>query len=98
MQTVMTLSQKGAIKFPKLEDYACNVYADALAAIDINIINSTDLKLIEELRTLRSELLIIGRALWIKRSDPLSNLGFLVGRTGTDEPRSGIRAILDATT
>lgn len=83
MQTIQTLSQKLAAKMPQLADYACNLYADKLAMIDILILTLNDPDYIVELKVIREQFKTIGEALWIKKSDPLTNLGLKLGRTGT---------------
>jgi len=82
--TLQTLSQKLAAKSPALVDYACNVYAEKLAMIDLTmLLYADDPELVAELEVIRNQLKLMGEALWIKNSDVLTNLGLKVGKTGT---------------
>ena len=97
MQTLQTLSQKLAGKEPRLGDYACNIYADKIAMIDIylEVLDEREPKpvaLIAALESTRTKLKIVGESLWIRNSDVLTNLGLKVGRTGVQKPRSGRNA------
>lgn len=84
--TLQTLSQKLAAKSPALVDYACNIYADKIAMIDLTMLLYADEpELVKDLEAIREQLKTIGEALWIKNSDVLTNLGLKVGRTGIRE-------------
>jgi methylaspartate ammonia-lyase len=91
IQHIQTLGQKLAFKDPSIQDYACNVYADKIAMLDLAIENLENLKedpeLIEALKNLRENLLKKGLAIWIMKSDVLTNLGIKVGKTGIKEYR-----------
>jgi hypothetical protein len=83
MQTLQTLSQKLSNKMPNLQDFAVNAYADKIASIDLYLsLYSDDEKLVKELSILRNHYVLLGRALYIKRADVLTNLGLAVGVTG----------------
>ncbi|MCJ7767834.1 hypothetical protein MUP79_05550 [Candidatus Bathyarchaeota archaeon] len=85
-QHIQTLGQKLVSKRPELKDYACNVYADKIAALDIAIQeNKKDPDISEILNRLRTQLLRKGEAIWIMKADVLTNLGLKVGRTGVRE-------------
>jgi len=66
-----------------ISDYACNVFADKIATIDIileSLDKEKDKELIEELKVLREVLKRKGMALWLLQSDTLTNLAVKVGR------------------
>jgi hypothetical protein len=82
-QTLQTLGQKLAGKMPELQDYACNTLADKIAQIDLLLLAyADDPELVESLNEIRDKVKTVGRADYIKRSDILTNLSLLVGRTG----------------
>jgi len=87
MQHIQTLSQKLVAKqeFAHFKDYACNVYADKLALLDIIILEEQDEEIKEMLRKVWLQRKRLGEALWIMRADVLTNLGLKVGRTGVRE-------------
>lgn len=90
-QTLQTLGQKLAGKMPELQDYACNTLASQIANIDLLIAAyDDDPELLETLMQLREEFKTVGRADYIKKSDILTNLSLLVGRTGAQH-RHGTR-------
>lgn len=90
-QHIQTLGQKLVAKRPELQDYACNVFADKIAMLDIVIGQENDPDILEVLKGLRAQLKQKGEALWIMKADVLTNLGLKVGRTGVREI-SGKRA------
>ena len=100
MQHIQTLGQKLVAKTPELADYACNVFADKIAMLDIVIdtLNpETDSKkLIGLLRLTREHIKRKGEALWIMHADTLTNLGLKVGKTGIKE-LSGTKSNGDTT-
>jgi hypothetical protein len=91
MQNLQTLSQKLASKMPELADYACNIFADKLAKIDLYLAlnDNLDADFTKKLLALRQQFKIVGRATYIQRADVLTNLGLAVGRTGTRDPIKG---------
>jgi hypothetical protein len=90
-QTLQTLGQKLAGKMPELQDYACNTFADKIASIDLLILSyGDDPELVTSLTEIRDKLKTVGRADYIKKSDILTNLSLLVGRTGAQH-RHGTR-------
>jgi len=84
MQHIQTLSQKLVQKreFAHFKDYACNVYADKLALLDIIIMEEQDGEIREMLERVREQRKRLGEALWIMHADVLTNLGLKVGNTG----------------
>jgi hypothetical protein len=86
MLHIQTLSQKLASKMPQLSDYACNVFADKIAQIDIYLEAFKNFpEIVQRLKALRYRLLKIGTALWIMDADVITNLGLKVGKTGMRE-------------
>jgi hypothetical protein len=88
MQHIQTLGQKLVAKRPELGDYACNVFADKCAMLDIALEGldaEKDGELIEVLKVVREQLQRRGEAIFIMHSDVLTNLGLKVGKTGTKE-------------
>lgn len=81
-QTLQTLGQKLAGKMPELQDYACNFCAYEVSQINLVIATATDPEFIEKLKNIREKYKIVGRGLYFKRADILTNLSLLVGRTG----------------
>lgn len=88
---VQLLSQKLAAKKPLLADYACNAFADKLVNLDIAIetvektedVNVKDTQeLLGLLKAARMHLLAQGAALWIMKSNEITQLGLKVGVTG----------------
>jgi hypothetical protein len=84
-QHIQTLGQKLVAKRPELKDYACNVFADKVAMLDLAIEQQDDPEILEVLKRLRMQLLKKGEAAWIMHADVLTNLGLKVGRTGIRE-------------
>jgi len=84
-QHIQTLGQKLVSKRPELKDYACNLYADKVAMLDLEIEQQDDPEIVEVLKKLRMQLLRKGEASWIMHADVLTNLGLKVGRTGIRE-------------
>jgi len=74
------LGQKWSSQKPIIRDYACNVNADKIVALDILIEHTKEgskkRKLLEEIRKI---LLNQGEALYIKNSDTFTNLCIKVG-------------------
>lgn len=86
MQTLQTLGQKLVAKRRDLQDYACNVFADKMARIDLLLLAyEDDEEMVEWLKGLRTQIMMMGEALWIMNADVLTNLGLKVGRTGRRE-------------
>jgi len=77
---VQTLAQSVAEKEQGISDYACNIFADKLAQIDILLdLFSEDKKFTEKLKILRSIYRKIGTALWFMHAGELTNLGARLG-------------------
>jgi hypothetical protein len=90
-QTLQTLGQKLAGIHGELQDYACNTLASQVANIDLMMLfYADDVELTEALKEIRNKLITTGRADYIKKSDILTNLSLLVGRTGAQH-RHGTR-------
>ena len=89
MQNIQTLGQRWAGKEHDLpiHDYACNVYADKIAILDVYMLLYEDIDpgFVKDLGELRQRLVGLGTALWIKNSDVLTNLSVRVGKTGITE-------------
>jgi hypothetical protein len=92
MHQIQTLGQKWSYKEKNLADYACNIYARQIAALDLLIARLRRLgQPTEPQEILREELVITGTAAFIKGSDILTQLSVRVGRTGSREPQDGSR-------
>ena len=90
MGNILTLGQKATKENPELRDYACNVYAPQIAQINCMIeLFKDDAETKATLESLKNQMISLGRALWMKNSDPLTNLGALVGNAGAREPIRG---------
>ena len=89
-QTLQTLGQKLAGKMPELVDYACNAYADKIVQIELLMLQTSDEDLKKSLEEVKTQLTMVGRALYFKKADILTNLSLLVGRTGV-KGRHGTR-------
>lgn len=79
---LQTLAQSVAEREEDISDYACNVFADKIAEIDIVLMGldeNEDKELIEELNALREAYKRIGTALWFMEAGELSNLGARLG-------------------
>ena len=76
------LGQKLSARYPELKDYACNLYADKIASIDV-ILESEKLtnEDRETLEFIKKVLIKKGLALWIMKSDILTNLAIKLGKT-----------------
>jgi hypothetical protein len=86
---IQTLAQQVARKFPEVTDYACNVYADRVAHLDIVIdvlkregVSESEL---QKVRDVRQYYVKIGTALWFMQSGELSNLGAKLGSKIVEE-------------
>ncbi|MEM1590275.1 MAG: hypothetical protein QW175_07645 [Candidatus Bathyarchaeia archaeon] len=76
---LQTLAQQVARKYPYLTDYACNVYADKLAQLDVIIELADDPEEKEVLETVRKIVKRQGEALWFMQAGELTNLGLKLG-------------------
>lgn len=76
---LQTLAQQVSRKFPYISDYACNVYADKLAQLDIIIEQIDDAEAKEALEIAREILKRQGEALWFMQAGELTNLGAKLG-------------------
>mgnify|MGYP000238679118 CR=1 FL=1 len=79
---VEMLGQRWSGRDPIIKDYACNVYADKIVALDILIKRlpegSRRRRVLEEVREI---LLAQGQALWIMQADTFTQLAIKVGST-----------------
>lgn len=75
---LQTLAQQVAKKYPFISDYACNVYADKIAQLDV-LIEHVDGEAKEQLKLAREILLKQGTALWFMNAGELTNLGAKLG-------------------
>lgn len=76
---LQTLAQQVSRKLPYISDYACNVYADKLAQLDIIIEEVDDAETKEILQIARKVLKRQGEALWFMQAGELTNLGAKLG-------------------
>lgn len=92
MHQIQTLGQKWSYKEKGISDFACNIYARQIAALDLLISQLRRLgQPTEAQEFLREELVVTGTAAFIKGSDILTQLSIRVGRTGSKEPQNGSR-------
>jgi len=77
---IQYLGQRLSVKEKNLQDYACNIYAEKIALIDVikTTFPEIDPKMLD---TVREIMRIRGSALWIRNADILTNLALRVGRT-----------------
>jgi len=75
------LGQKWSSKKPHIKDYACNLNADKIVALDVLIKYTKDGKKKKLLKAIRKILLKQGEALYIQSSDTFTNLCIKVGST-----------------
>ena len=78
-QFIELLGSLWASKNPRIQDYACNLYADKLATLDLLMDEIDDEELKEDLKLIRNMLKVKGEALWIMQSDILTNLAIKTG-------------------
>jgi len=83
---LQTLAQAVARKYQDvlaITDYACNVYADRIAQLDliIEILKAEGVSKseIEEIQTVRKYYVKLGTALWFMQAGELTNLGAKLG-------------------
>jgi len=89
--TCILLGQKWSVRDPSIRDYGCNLFADKVAAIDILLEHVKDEKLRKLLQDARSILVRRGTALWIMKSDPLTQLAIRLGVTRPSIDMSKVR-------
>lgn len=75
---LQTLAQQVSRKYPYLTDYACNVFADKLAQLDV-LIEIADEEEKEILAVVREIIKRQGEALWFMQAGELTNLGLKLG-------------------
>ena len=68
-----------ASKNERIQDYACNLYADKLATLDLLLDEIDDEELKKDLELIRNILKVKGEALWIMQADILTNLAIKTG-------------------
>lgn len=81
---LQTLAQSVAEKERDVNDYACNIYADKIAKINVllELLDpETDKGFIEQLTALKQTYRKLGTALWFMQAGELTNLGARLGST-----------------
>jgi len=81
---LQTLAQSVAEKERDVNDYACNIYADKIAKINVllELLDpETDRGFIEQLNALKQVYKKLGTALWFMQAGELTNLGARLGST-----------------
>jgi hypothetical protein len=81
---LQTLAQSVAEKERDVNDYACNIYADKIAKINVllELLDpETDRGFIEQLNALKQTYKKLGTALWFMQAGELTNLGARLGST-----------------
>ena len=78
-QYIELLGSLWASKNQRIQDYACNLYADKLATLDLLMDEIDDEELKEDLKLIRNMLKVKGEALWIMQADILTNLAIKTG-------------------
>jgi len=74
------LGQKWSREEPEIRDWACNIHADKIVAIDILIEHTKKgSKKHKLLKIIREIILKQGKALYIQNADPFTNLCIKVG-------------------
>ena len=80
---LQTLAQAVARKHPEITDYACNVYADRIAQLDLFIEalkeEGAPKSEIEKVEAARECYVKLGTALWFMQAGELTNLGAKLG-------------------
>jgi hypothetical protein len=81
---LQTLAQSVAEREHDVNDYACNIYADKIAKINVllELLDpETDKELIEQLTMFKQVYRKLGTALWFMQAGELTNLGARLGST-----------------
>lgn len=88
----LSLAQKWAVKEQRASEYACNVFADKIARINVELdrldkilkyVKDIELEIRKDaLLEVKQELIELGTALWISKADVVTNLGLRVGISG----------------
>lgn len=80
---LQTLSQTVAERDKEVSEYACNVFADKIAQINLilGLCGPDDKEEFDYLTQLKQFYMKIGTALWFMKSGELSNLGARLGST-----------------
>lgn len=92
LQQQLSLAQKWAVHDEKAREYACDVYAEKIARINVELdklnkilmhVKNEELEITKEvLLEVKKALIELGTALWIAKADPVTNLGLRVGISG----------------
>ena len=78
-QYIELLGSLWASKNQRIQDYACNLYADKIATLDLIMEEIDDEEIRKDLELIRKMLKVKGEALWIMQSDILTNLAIKTG-------------------
>jgi hypothetical protein len=81
---LQTLAQSVAEREQDINEYACNIYADKIAQINIlmDILDKEeDRETLQELASLKQVYKKLGTALWFMQAGELTNLGARLGST-----------------
>lgn len=81
---LQTLAQSVAERERDVNDYACNIYAERIAKINVllDLLDpEEDKELIEQLAVLKQVYRKLGTALWFMQAGELTNLGARLGST-----------------
>lgn len=81
---LQTLAQSVAEKEHDVNDYACNIYADKIAKINVllELLDpETDRDFVTQLIALKQTYRKLGTALWFMQAGELTNLGARLGST-----------------
>jgi hypothetical protein len=81
---LQTLAQSVAEREHDINEYACNIYADKIAQINIlmDILDKEeDRETLQELASLKQVYKKLGTALWFMQAGELTNLGARLGST-----------------
>jgi len=89
------LAQRWAERDPRLKDYACNLHAPKLAALDDIIDKLEDGPLKQRLQEVRETLKRQGEVMWIIHADIVTNLALKVGKTGTVVSADDVKKVLE---
>lgn len=81
---LQTLAQNIAEREKDVNDYACNIYAERIAKINVLLgilDHEADKELVEQLAVLKQIYRKLGTALWFRQAGELTNLGARLGST-----------------
>lgn len=78
-RTAFFLGERWGQKDKRIQDLACNVFADKIVLLDLLMEYAEDDGMKEDLETVREILRRRGEALWIMKADTVTNLSIKVG-------------------